>query len=104
MKFLSLCIVTVMMVFAIGLHGSASTPAATSADEPATCPASVAEEAKLAPVANDVVAAGGSCGGNTCGKNQHCCNASCGWCVPIGVECPQIACAAGQPDPDEIGL
>jgi hypothetical protein len=37
---------------------------------------------------------GGSCGGNTCGKGQYCCNASCGTCAPIGAACTQIACAS----------
>jgi hypothetical protein len=39
---------------------------------------------------------GGSCGGNTCGRNQFCCNASCGICAPIGGACIQVVCDATQ--------
>lgn len=81
MKIVSLCLAATLAMFM--LTGSGSTA-------PAPAPQ------------DDAFAAGGSCGGVTCGKNQHCCNASCGWCVPIGMECPQIACAIGAPDPDEL--
>jgi hypothetical protein len=37
---------------------------------------------------------GATCGGNTCGAGQFCCNASCGICAPIGGACIQIACNA----------
>ena len=42
--------------------------------------------------AQDLLAAGGSCGGVTCPKGTWCCNASCGRCVPIGMQCTQEAC------------
>jgi hypothetical protein len=42
------------------------------------------------------VGATGSCGGNTCGPNEYCCNASCGICAPFGAACIQIACTAAQ--------
>ena len=35
---------------------------------------------------------GASCGSNTCGWFQYCCNASCGICVPYGWSCTQQAC------------
>lgn len=35
---------------------------------------------------------GEKCGQVTCGKGTYCCNASCGWCVPPGMACIQIAC------------
>ncbi|UQA64057.1 hypothetical protein [Polyangium aurulentum] len=35
---------------------------------------------------------GQPCGANTCGAGLICCNASCGWCVPEGMACIQIAC------------
>lgn len=41
---------------------------------------------------DEMVAAGGSCGGNTCGKGTFCCNASCGICAPKGGGCTQQAC------------
>jgi hypothetical protein len=83
MKIVSLCLAATLAMFTFTGSGS-SAPVAAPQD--------------------DSFAAGGSCGGNTCGKNQHCCNASCGWCVPIGMECPQIACAIGAPDPDELAF
>lgn len=94
MKLISVCVVGLMMVFAISARGLATQPDAP-ASEPTTC---------SAPIADDVLAVGGSCGANICGKGQHCCNASCGWCVPIGVECIQIACSIGTPDPEEIAF
>lgn len=39
-----------------------------------------------------LLAAGGSCGGVTCGKGKWCCNASCARCVPIGMQCTQESC------------
>lgn len=91
MKILSLCLVTVLAAFAISTSAASSPSQPAAIDQPAACEA-------------DALAAGGSCGGVTCGKNQHCCNASCGWCVPVGMECPQIACAIGAPDPDDTSL
>jgi hypothetical protein len=35
---------------------------------------------------------GTPCGNNVCGAGESCCNASCGWCVPEGMMCIQIAC------------
>jgi hypothetical protein len=35
---------------------------------------------------------GQQCGYVTCGKGQHCCNASCSRCVPFGMECTQESC------------
>jgi hypothetical protein len=35
---------------------------------------------------------GTACGNVTCSKGTYCCNASCGWCVPPGMACIQIAC------------
>ncbi len=35
---------------------------------------------------------GQACGDVTCGFGLECCNASCGWCVPPGFSCIQIAC------------
>ena len=96
MKLISLCLVGLMVVFVFAARGpSVSAASASPGSGPATC---------AAPVADDALASGGACGGNICGKGQHCCNASCGWCVPIGVECIQIACQAGVPDPDEIAF
>lgn len=40
----------------------------------------------------ELLAAGGSCGGVTCGKGKWCCNASCARCVPIGMQCTQESC------------
>lgn len=40
---------------------------------------------------------GTPCGNNVCGPGLSCCNASCGWCVPEGMMCIQIACE--QPSP-----
>lgn len=88
MKIASLCFVTVLAVFAIAAPTSSSPTAPAAIVRPASCESTA-------------LAVGGSCGGVTCGKNLHCCNASCGWCVPIGVECPQIACEIGTPDPDD---
>jgi hypothetical protein len=36
--------------------------------------------------------AGQACGDTVCGEGLECCNASCGWCVPPGQYCIQIAC------------
>jgi hypothetical protein len=45
---------------------------------------------------DDLVIVGGiggqQCGYVTCGKGQHCCNASCSRCVPFGMECTQESC------------
>ena len=35
---------------------------------------------------------GGTCGSNTCGAGQYCCNPLCGICTARGVPCPQAAC------------
>lgn len=35
---------------------------------------------------------GEPCGAVICGAKQHCCNASCSQCVPLGMECTQVAC------------
>ena len=35
---------------------------------------------------------GQACGSVVCDPGLSCCNASCGWCVPPGVSCIQIAC------------
>jgi hypothetical protein len=35
---------------------------------------------------------GADCGSVTCPSGTQCCNASCGWCRPPGILCPQIAC------------
>jgi hypothetical protein len=43
---------------------------------------------------------GQQCGPVVCTGKTHCCNASCGRCVPLGVECPQEACLAGEADED----
>jgi len=37
---------------------------------------------------------GGSCGGNTCGPDQFCCNPSCGICAPRDGACTQVFCPA----------
>lgn len=37
-------------------------------------------------------AGGASCGDVTCSAGTYCCNASCGWCLPPGMACIQIAC------------
>lgn len=39
-----------------------------------------------------IVPVGDPCGSVTCGAGLECCNASCGWCVPPGMSCIQIAC------------
>lgn len=88
MKIISFCIVTLLAVFAIG--GSSAAPTA-----PASAPAAIEDSATTC---DTEVAVGESCGGVICGKNQHCCNASCGRCAPIGVECPQVACGADEQD------
>lgn len=41
---------------------------------------------------DDLVAAGGTCGGRTCPKGTWCCNASCARCVPVGMQCTQESC------------
>ncbi|WP_437753969.1 hypothetical protein [Sorangium sp. So ce1389] len=38
------------------------------------------------------------CGSNTCTGGTVCCNASCGWCVPKGMMCIQIACSQADGD------
>ncbi|MGK3958980.1 hypothetical protein WMF38_38725 [Sorangium sp. So ce118] len=38
------------------------------------------------------------CGSNVCTGGTVCCNASCGWCVPKGMMCIQIACSQGDGD------
>ena len=40
---------------------------------------------------------GQQCGPVVCTGLTHCCNASCGRCVPFGVECTQEACLTGEP-------
>jgi hypothetical protein len=35
---------------------------------------------------------GASCGGNTCGAGEYCCNESCGICAPEGGGCIQLFC------------
>jgi hypothetical protein len=35
---------------------------------------------------------GESCGGNTCGLDEFCCNASCGICAPLGGSCTEQFC------------
>jgi hypothetical protein len=40
----------------------------------------------------DLIVVGQQCGAVVCGKGTHCCNASCGKCVPPGVECTQQTC------------
>lgn len=35
---------------------------------------------------------GQSCGPSICAFGLTCCNESCGWCVPPGVECLQVVC------------
>ncbi|WP_437503138.1 hypothetical protein [Sorangium sp. So ce1099] len=39
-----------------------------------------------------------ACGSNTCTGGLVCCNASCGWCVPKGMMCIQIACSQDDGD------
>jgi hypothetical protein len=56
-----------------------------------------AEAASMSPDERDeLVFVGGlggqQCGYVTCGKGQHCCNASCSRCVPFGMECTQESC------------
>lgn len=73
-----------------------------TADEPAvdTLDPSVdqetGDEAEL-----DVV--GEQCGSVVCTGKTHCCNASCGRCAPIGVECPQVACVLDEEAAEESG-
>jgi hypothetical protein len=55
------------------------------------------QEAIMSPDERDemsfVIGGGGQqCGYVTCGKGQHCCNASCSQCVPFGMECTQQSC------------
>ena len=40
-----------------------------------------------------------SCGPNTCGANEECCNPSCGFCVPKGGACSKQACAGPDAGP-----
>lgn len=35
---------------------------------------------------------GEQCGGVICPVGTHCCNASCNWCVPPDMSCPQVSC------------
>ena len=43
-----------------------------------------------------LIVVGQQCGARICPVNTHCCNASCGSCVPPGVECTQQACKAEE--------
>lgn len=43
-------------------------------------------------IPNTPPSAGQVCGNIHCGKNQYCCNASCGICAPLDGGCIQIAC------------
>jgi hypothetical protein len=49
------------------------------------------------PAVCNCVGGGGSCGDNTCGPNQFCCNASCGICAPLGGACTQVFCEDAPP-------
>lgn len=88
MKLISLSVIALVVMFATAFGPSRESTATSSAPAvPAACDAAPAEELAIGAV---------TCGGVVCGKNQHCCNASCGKCAPIGVECPQIACEGGE--------
>jgi hypothetical protein len=53
-----------------------------------SCPAAAAPAAPV----EDIVIGGGACGSTTCSPGTHCCNASCGICVPPGGVCTQQIC------------
>lgn len=42
--------------------------------------------------ADEVPAAGQTCGGAVCGRGEYCCNPSCSRCVPFGWSCTQESC------------
>jgi hypothetical protein len=88
---------------------TADTDDVTDADEELSTPASDVALAEPAPVAdtnagnaanpdqvdsNIVIGPIGpqQCGSVTCPSGTHCCNASCGTCVPPGWECTQQVC------------
>lgn len=83
MKLISLSVIALVVMFATAFGPSQG---ATGKSEAPACAAAASEDIAIGPV---------TCGGVVCGKNQHCCNASCGKCAPAGVECPQIACEGG---------
>lgn len=74
------------LVFCFALAGGSR-----SADATPT-PISAPAEVDPAGIADDGGTAIETCGGNVCGKGTWCCNASCGRCVPIGMQCTQEAC------------
>ena len=45
-----------------------------------------------APALAELTPVGEQCGAVVCRPGLHCCNPSCGTCVPRGVECTQQAC------------
>jgi hypothetical protein len=90
MKLISFGLFGLVMMFAVAVRGG-SARVETPAVPEAACASDAADVTAIGPA---------MCGSVICGKNQHCCNASCGKCAPIGVECPQIACAGGDGDGD----
>mgnify|MGYP001183724252 CR=1 FL=1 len=82
MKYVILCLV-MLCCFAIA-GANSSTESQRGVGESADV---IADQ-----VDDEMVAASGSCGGNTCRKGTFCCNASCGICAPNGGGCTQQAC------------
>lgn len=72
--------------------GGGCTQQACLSDEDAEAVASEASEAAAAAPESDLVIVPQQCGKVTCTGNTHCCNASCGTCVPPGGECTQQIC------------
>jgi hypothetical protein len=81
MKYLVLSVVIMLSCFAFagGRSTAASFVTAPSADQ-------------VDVLSDDDSDSANSCGGNICSKGTYCCNASCGTCVPKGMECTQQSC------------
>lgn len=64
----------------------------TAVDAPQAAAPGENENNSCDQAAEATLAAGGSCGGATCGKGTYCCNPSCARCVPFGMSCTQESC------------